>query len=139
MFTKEEQAFLFEAVQERYRYLAPELNETEEIQIEALIEVLGKPLSIDVILFCPRCGAQHIDYPDPDRQWENPPHRTHQCAVCEYRWRPSDIATNGIGQTQTHGLEDMDPVPLGAPLCCECGVAMGQFGASFKCPNCRKT
>src|SRR6266478_7437898 len=122
MFTKEEQDFLLDAAREHYGYLSPELNEAEEAQIEALIEVLGKPLSIDMVLFCPRCGGQHIDYPDPDRGWENPPHRTHLCAVCEYQWRPSDFATNGVGQTQTHGSKDMDPVPLGAPLCCDCGV-----------------
>jgi hypothetical protein len=62
---------------------------------------------IDMMLFCPKCGLQHIDAPDartPD--WDNPPHRSHLCHGCGCIWRPADIPTNGVAGIQTRGSKD---------------------------------
>jgi hypothetical protein len=62
---------------------------------------------IDMMLFCPKCGLQHIDAPDertPD--WTNPPHRSHLCHGCGCIWRPADVPTNGVAAIQTRGSKD---------------------------------
>jgi hypothetical protein len=62
---------------------------------------------IDLILFCPSCGEQHIDAPDertPD--WTNPPHKSHLCRRCKHIWRPCDRPTNGVASIQTVGKSD---------------------------------
>lgn len=56
---------------------------------------------VDVVLHCPRCGAQHVDAQNPAEGWTNPPHRTHKCAGCGQLWRPSDRATNGVQTIQS--------------------------------------
>ena len=76
---------------------------------------------IDMILYCPKCGLQHIDedegahmialdvllYGEP---WRNPPHRSHLCKPgdggCGHTWRPADIPTNGVAAIQTKGRND---------------------------------
>ncbi len=68
-------------------------------------------LPIDMLLFCPGCGTQHIDEPNTLLGWTNPPHRTHMCAKCGYLWRPSDMATNGVDSIKSKGTGDMDPTP----------------------------
>lgn len=45
------------------------------------------------------------------RQWElanwtNPPHRTHLCHSCGHKWRPADVATNGVAAVKTRGKDD---------------------------------
>jgi len=64
--------------------------------------------SIDMVLYCPACGTQHIDAPDED--WANPPHRSHLCAACGHTWRPADVATNGVAAIKTKGRHDSAPV-----------------------------
>lgn len=62
---------------------------------------------IDMLLFCPQCGIQHIDEPDertPD--WSNPPHRSHLCHGCGCIWRPADVPTNGVVRIATVGKAD---------------------------------
>ncbi|KVO11763.1 hypothetical protein WJ73_19655 [Burkholderia ubonensis] len=63
-----------------------------------------------MLLFCPRCGTQHIDAPEPARDgengWDNPPHRSHKCHACETVWRPADVATVGVASIETHGKAD---------------------------------
>lgn len=61
---------------------------------------------IDMVLFCPSCGAQHIDMPDTNERWTNPPHRSHLCASCKHIWRPADIHTNGVKAIKTCGAND---------------------------------
>lgn len=73
---------------------------------------------IDMVLFCPRCHAQHIDAPETHREmvegvhvgnvtlWDNPPHRSHLCAECGCVWRPADVATNGVAAVKTAGRVD---------------------------------
>ena len=65
---------------------------------------------IEMVLYCPNCGTQHIDAPDdrtPD--WSNPPHRSHLCHECGAIWRPADVATVGVESTQTEGKADTWP------------------------------
>jgi hypothetical protein len=62
---------------------------------------------VDMLLFCPKCGLQHIDEPDertPDGS--NPPHRSHLCHGCGCIWRPADVPTNGVVRIATQGKAD---------------------------------
>src|SRR5215475_10184563 len=61
---------------------------------------------IDMILFCPQCGRQHIDEPQPEKSWDNPPHRSHECQQCGHVWRPADVPTNGVAEIKTKGQHD---------------------------------
>jgi hypothetical protein len=69
---------------------------------------------IPMLLFCPRCGTQHVDAPEPERGWENPPHKSHQChnEACvdgngrRTVWRPADVPTTGVANIQTRGSDD---------------------------------
>ena len=87
--------------------------------------------SIDMVLHCPKCGLQHIDKDNSEdllieaaelgvdregdrelerwieeREWTNPPHRSHLCASCKHIWRPADVCTNGVLAVKTKGQED---------------------------------
>lgn len=86
---------------------------------------------IDMILHCPKCGLQHIDKDNSDdlriqaaelgidregdrecerwiedREWLNPPHRSHLCHGCGHIWRPADVPTNGVKDITTKGKAD---------------------------------
>ena len=72
---------------------------------------------IDMLLFCPDCGTQHIDAPEEREidkgshidivcNWTNPPHRSHLCHACETIWRPADVPTNGVASITTKGKAD---------------------------------
>lgn len=74
---------------------------------------------IDMVLYCPKCGEQHIDEPEwcdgevvHDKGWTNPPHRSHLCHGCGHIWRPADVPTNGVVAVLTQGKDDS---PLSAP------------------------
>ncbi len=86
--------------------------------VGAALEALAAP--IDMVLFCPNCGLQHIDesewLTDPHdmeqgqiKTWDNPPHRSHLCHGCGYIWRPADVPTNGVLAIKTHGKADSGP------------------------------
>lgn len=77
----------------------------ESLLLPLLRELFDRP-PIDMVLFCPECGAQHIDAPDPKTDWTNPPHRSHRCHDCGTIWRPADIATNGVAHIRTRGTAD---------------------------------
>lgn len=81
---------------------------------------------IDMILYCPNCGMQHIDQPNRledivhwqsgtivDQLWTNPPHRSHLCRKedggCGCVWRPADVPTNGVAELKTRGKADTWP------------------------------
>lgn len=71
---------------------------------------------LDMVLPCPKCGHVHVDAPEPESDWTNPPHKSHLCAKCGTIWRPADIATNGVAETKTRGKADTYPAapsPLG--------------------------
>jgi hypothetical protein len=63
---------------------------------------------IDMVLYCPKCGLQHID--EAHAGWSNPAHRSHLCRKesggCGTVWRPADVATNGVRSIQTEGSAD---------------------------------
>jgi hypothetical protein len=81
----------------------------------------SSPAGIDMILFCPNCGLQHVDeveevhgmddgFPISATVWSNPPHRSHLCKKqdggCGHIWRPADVATNGVKELKTKGKAD---------------------------------
>lgn len=72
---------------------------------------------IPMVLYCPFCGVQHVDTPEPDRGWTNPPHRSHLCHSCENVWRPADVPTTGVRAVATSGTADSRipaaPHPIG--------------------------
>lgn len=61
---------------------------------------------IPMLLFCPKCLAQHVDAPEPDNGWTNPPHKSHLCHACGTVWRPADVATVGVLDIATCGEND---------------------------------
>lgn len=71
---------------------------------ERLILIERAP--INMLLFCPHCSEQHIDDPQPEKGWDNPPHRSHECQFCGWVWRPADVATYGVAQITTEGKRD---------------------------------
>jgi hypothetical protein len=71
---------------------------------------------VPMILFCPHCGERHVDKPEPEHGWTNPPHRTHYCHACHSNWRPADIATVGVDTIATRGRLDAElPARAGGP------------------------
>ncbi|WP_063892439.1 hypothetical protein [Burkholderia anthina] len=76
----------------------------------------GQPEPIDMLLYCPKCGVQHIDHAEPAVEhehgavefeaWDNPPHRSHLCHACGTIWRPADVPTNGVAAIRTRGKAD---------------------------------
>lgn len=130
----------------------------------AWCDALSAP--IDMLLYCPNCGVQHIDKDNSDelriqaaelgidregdrecerwieeREWTNPPHRSHLCASCGCIWRPADVPTNGVEVIKTVGQSDSWPVPhneevVAAVACRKCGLGPPPEG--FGCAWCDK-
>ena len=69
-------------------------KEADVSALEAENERVLKP--IDVLLFCPSCKGQHVDAPEPENDWTNPPHRKHLCHVCGNIWKAAEVPTNGV-------------------------------------------
>jgi hypothetical protein len=86
---------------------------------------------VDLLLFCPRCGHQHVDEARPHvcetcgkgqnacgcvtfTAWLNPPHKSHRCEACNHVWRPADVPTNGVAAIQTKGKNDGTATPSNA-------------------------
>jgi len=76
---------------------------------------------LPMLLFCPACGHQHVDAPDPAHDWTNPPHRSHLCGSCGCIWRPADFPTTGIERIRTQGKVDTWTVEDGAAKAAEIG------------------
>lgn len=53
-------------------------------------------IPVPMVLHCPCCGTQHIDAPNPEIGWTDPPHKSHLCLKCGIVWRPAGIYTRGI-------------------------------------------
>lgn len=73
---------------------------------EQAIGAASEPPPIPMILHCPRCHAKHIDAPQPEKGWSNPPHRSHECQSCQFVWRPADVPTVGVDKIETRGQHD---------------------------------
>ncbi|MFM0163849.1 hypothetical protein PQR39_25980 [Paraburkholderia sediminicola] len=105
----------------------PERYYTDGTEKENLPEIEARrnaqePAPINMLLFCPKCGTQHIDAPEPEKlepfdsgadieyirtpAWTNPPHRSHKCGACRTIWRPADVPTNGVAAVSTCGKAD---------------------------------
>lgn len=110
--------------------IADRLELAEAVAPETLAEnrmlaVPGEP--IPMILICPNCKTQHIDEPDPENGWDNPPHKSHLCHCCAHIWRPADAPTTGVEAIRTRGKADTWPccytcnAPVsGGTICDEC-------------------
>lgn len=78
----------------------------------------GEAAPVDMVLYCPKCGMQHVDAPEigysgivpgpyqAHTDWSNPPHRSHLCHACGHIWRPADVPTNGVAAIKTKGAND---------------------------------
>lgn len=100
-------------------------------RLTALLAHQLQPEPIDMLLFCPKCGVQHVDAQEPftptgrcecagpdecevcesnraafEESWKNPPHRSHLCHACGTIWRPADVPTNGVAAIATRGKAD---------------------------------
>lgn len=64
---------------------------------------------IPMVLHCPKCHTQHIDVPEPEKGWTNPPHKSHLCHSCGTVWRPADVPTTGVAAIATRGKQDTHP------------------------------
>jgi hypothetical protein len=110
------------------------MRDTAEKAVEFFANLGKDQTPIDMVLFCPSCGRQHIDEPavvgklfmchhsDPmtcscsNSRWHNPPHRSHLChnPDCKTVWRPADVPTNGVAAIKTAGKNDTCKVEGGA-------------------------
>lgn len=97
--------------------ISSKIASTKEAVIEAWNRRAhpGQPEPIDMLLFCPKCGVQHVDAPEKASEghpvlyadaWTNSPHRSHLCHACGTIWRPADVPTNGVAAIQTSGKAD---------------------------------
>lgn len=113
------------------------------------IEELEAP--IDMVLYCPNCGTQHVDKSEGPTQrdgdspevamgmaildgaWTNPPHRSHLCHACGCIWRPADVPTNGVPAIKTVGKHDSWPVDHNEELLAQ--PATRNFGHGWVTPR----
>ena len=50
------------------------------------------PKPIPMILWCPKCGARHVDA----GKFATKVHHTHACQMCGLVWRPALVPTVGV-------------------------------------------
>lgn len=98
------------ALAEGYGERDPELA----ADIMARLASLGADLTpkpVDSLVICPKCHSFHVDEPEPEVGWTNPPHRSHKCANCMTVWRQADVPTNGVApeSLETKGKDDTWP------------------------------
>lgn len=120
------------------------------------IQKLNQNPPIDMVLHCPVCRHIHVDAPEPETGWDNPPHRSHKCHYCGCIWRPADVTTNGVHRIKTRGEKDtwpdskrpvVDPTTVccghgphaTGPPCCENAGQYNGYGSDgptvFTCPK----
>jgi hypothetical protein len=94
----------------------PPANDYQLGHLNALIVAQAElaTVPIPMLLFCPKCGHQHVDAPDPAKGWDNPPHRSHLCDNCGVIWRPADVLTTGVAGIDTFGKLDGWSPPCGS-------------------------
>lgn len=115
-----------------------------ESPAHVLLRELTTPQPIPMLMFCPQCGLQHVDAPSAAREWENPPHRSHECQGCGHVWRHADVHTTGVLEIATRGIRDGSPFPRRARrrykhACPFCGhVSMRSFMGVQENPFCAR-
>ena len=57
-----------------------------------LLHLTSQNEPVPMLLWCPECGARHVDVDD----FAIKPHHTHACQACGHVWRPAIIATVGV-------------------------------------------
>jgi rubredoxin len=68
---------------------------------------------IPMLLWCPCCGARHIDR----AEFATKVHHTHACQECGHVWRPAIVPTLGVQFLPGFRNEDPEPAdPVGALL-----------------------
>lgn len=99
------------ALQERMRNATGSVDTTSgdfallaKDALSLVAQIVEEP--IPMVLYCPACGLQHVDAPEPEKGWTNPPHRSHLCHGCGATWRPADRPTAGVAAIQTAGASD---------------------------------
>jgi len=97
-------------------------------EVKTVAEFVDRP--VDMLLYCPVCGHQHVDQPQPEKNWTNPPHRSHECQYCSYVWRPADVPTNGVEALQTQGKLDGSAALQTQGRLHDHGCVVGSFGSS---------
>lgn len=65
---------------------------------------------IPMILFCPMCGARHVD----KGKFATEPHKSHSCQGCGFTWSPSHRHT--VGVQFLPGYKDEEPTREGSML-----------------------
>src|SRR5207302_2548314 len=69
------------------------LNGEEVSEYAELVDAeLAKGLVIPMLLWCPECGARHVD----EGEFATKKHHTHACQSCGHCWRPAIVATCGV-------------------------------------------
>lgn len=87
--------------------VTPDMLTRAADEIESLacrLSALSNP--IPMVLHCPACGTQHIDAPEPEKGWDNPPHKSHLCHGCGAIWRPAGVPTTGVASLDRLGEHD---------------------------------
>lgn len=69
---------------------------------------------IPMVLHCPHCHTQHLDKPEPENGWDNPPHASHLCHNCGAIWRPASVDTEGVENVPA-GKHDRAPTKAARP------------------------
>jgi len=101
------------------RWLSPMTRDLYLAFLEGRAALAAAPVRaqepVDMLLYCPACGMQHIDAAE-GADWTNPPHRSHLCHSCKHVWRPADVPTNGVARVKTSGAKDIAPTqPVAKP------------------------
>jgi hypothetical protein len=97
--------------------LEPEDLTKDNCELLWLVAQLKGDTPIPMVLHCPTCGHQHVDAPEPEKGWTNPPHKSHLCAECREIWRPADVPTVGVASVATRGSADTwPPIPSTATV-----------------------
>jgi hypothetical protein len=85
---------------------APEIFRIVQVYLDRYAAPSSETKPLEMRLYCPNCKAQHIDQPQPEKGWTNPPHRSHECQSCGCVWRPADVPTTGVETIKTKGTRD---------------------------------
>lgn len=90
-------------------------SQTVALAVNRLALAMTEP--VPMMLFCPKCGKQHVDKPDVANGWLNPPHATHTCAYCKTLWRPSNRNTAGVSLIKVEEEKHAARIAASFPTC----------------------